>query len=122
MSSHSRCGPVWKCWMFLRYCSGPGLPFQGEPVWWRETPFGTWATYGWTGGAAPHASRDRTLGGRMASAGPIDAADTGTEPGAEMFIEEGVNVPSQAGFGAKIGASEGALGGGGSFCSAALVL
>src|SRR5688572_7631421 len=120
MSSHSRCGPVWKCWMFLRYCSGPGLPCQTAPVWWSETAFGVCGTYAWTGPAAPHASRDRTFGGRIASAGPTDAAETGTVAGAERFIEEGANVPSQAGFGAKIGGCEGAPGGGGSRCSVAL--
>lgn len=36
-----------------------------------------------------------------------------------MFIVEGENVPSQAGFGAKTGASEGALGGPGACSSAA---
>src|SRR5918912_1413722 len=100
MSSHSRSGPVWKCWMFLRYCSGPGLPCQGAPVWWRETPFGVCGTYAWAGAAAPHASRDRTLGGSIMSAGPAAAAETGTDAGDERFIVDGANVPSQAGFGA----------------------
>ena len=39
-----------------------------------------------------------------------------------MFIEDGENVPSQAGFGAKIGgrhADGRRVGGGGSLCSAA---
>lgn len=90
------------------------------PVWWSETAFGVCGTYAWTGPEAPHASRERTLGGRIMSAGPAAAAETGTDPGAERFIVDGANVPSQAGFGAKIGGCDGALGGCWSFCSAAL--
>src|SRR5690349_20746971 len=96
MSSHSRSAPTWKAWMFLRYCSGPGLPHQGAPVWCSETPFGACGTYAWAGAAAPHASRERTFGGRPASAGAA--------PGAPRLMVDGENVPSQAGFGEKIGA------------------
>src|SRR5215211_6882456 len=103
MSSHSRCGPVWNAWMLRRYCSGPGRPVQGAPVWWRDTPVGVWGTYGWTGGAAPQASRERTPGGRGASAG--------AGAGADSVIELGPKVPSQGGFGLKIGESDGAEGG-----------
>src|SRR6266540_7177463 len=89
--------------MLRRYCSGPGLPYQGAPVWCSETPFGVWGTYGWTGAAAPHASRERTFGGRPASAGAT--------AGAARLMLDGENVPSQAGFGAKIGAVDGTTAG-----------
>jgi hypothetical protein len=58
--------------------------------------------YAWTGGAAFQSARDRTLGGRPASAGAAaeDAAADEAEPG---LIVEGENVPSQVGFGEKIG-------------------
>src|SRR6478735_5136755 len=95
MSSHSRSAPTWNAWMLRRYCSGPGLPYQGAPVWCSETPFGVWGTYGWTGAAAAQASRERTFGGRPASAGAA--------PGAPRVMLDGENVPSQAGFGEKIG-------------------
>src|SRR3954469_3280910 len=102
MSSHSRSAPVWNAWMLRRYCSGPGRPPQYAPVWCSETPFGVCGTYGWTGGAAPHASRERTFGGRPAPAG-------GGPPAGPMFSELGANVPSQVGFGAKIGTVDGAI-------------
>src|SRR5437763_14944091 len=98
MSSHSRSLPVWKAWMFRRYCSGPGLPYQGAPVWWSETPCGVCGVYGKDGGAAPQASRERTPGGSPASV-VVD-----------RLMVVGLNVPSQGAFGLKIGA-DGATGG-----------
>src|SRR5215213_7424367 len=90
--------------MLRRYCSGPGLPPQKAPVWCNETPFGVCGTYGWTGAAAPQASRERTFGGRPASdgAGPTAGA---------RFSELGENVPSQVGLGAKIGGVDGTTAG-----------
>ena len=76
-------------------------------MWCSDTPFGVCGTYGWTGGAAPHASRERTFGGRPASIGLAAAEDAvigaDDEAGGVRFIDDGENVPSQAGFGVKIG-------------------
>jgi hypothetical protein len=54
-------------------------------------------------------------------AAEADDADIGTDDdgGGVRFIDDGENVPSQAGFGAKIGALDEVLGGGWSVCSAA---
>ena len=64
-------------------------------MWCSETPFGVCGTYGWAGGAAPQASRERTL----AAAPRRRGARRRAEAGAERLIVEGENVPSQAGFG-----------------------
>src|SRR6187401_2946568 len=59
--------------------------------------------YGWTGASAPQASRERTPGGKGASAGVAGGPDN--------VIVFGAKVPSHGGFGPKTGAMDGAEGG-----------
>jgi len=66
--------------------------------------------YACTGGAAFQSWRERTLGGRPASAEAADAPVEPAEP-VDVFglMLEGENVPSQAGFGEKIGEIDGPI-------------
>lgn len=58
--------------------------------------------YAWTGGAAFQSARDRTFGGRPASAGAA-AEEEDVDEAEPGLIVDGENVPSQVGFGEKIG-------------------